>query len=60
LFEPPTPQHDLRGAKDESRRLYDKLEKDAARRSELGIQRPKLRDSVRRCYRWLTRRKPAE
>jgi hypothetical protein len=60
VFEPPTPQHDIRGAKNEGRHLYDKLERDAARRSELGIQRPKLRDSVRRFGRWITRRKPAE
>ena len=55
----PAPQ-DFRNMEQASRKRYESLENTAARRAQLGIQRPKLRESIRHVYFWLTRRKPAE
>jgi hypothetical protein len=60
MYGGPPPQHDLRGAEQQSREKYARSESNAARRAELGIQRPKLRETIRHWYRWITRRKPAE
>src|SRR5260370_29859571 len=61
LFSPPPPsQRDFRQAELLSRERYTDLERTFARRAQLGIQRPKLRESIRHWYRRLTRRKPAE
>jgi hypothetical protein len=57
---PGTPQRDFRQAEQASRDEHARMENAAARRAQLGIQRPKLRESIRHWYRWLTRRKPAE
>jgi hypothetical protein len=56
----PPPQGDLRRAEQEGRERYASLQSAAARRAQLGIQRPRLRESIRHWFRWLTRRKPAE
>jgi hypothetical protein len=53
-------QQDFRHVEQASRERYASLESTAARRAQLGIQRPKLRESLRHWYCWLTRRKPAE
>ena len=53
-------QRDFRQAEQASRDRYRDLENVAARRAALGIQRRKLRESIRHCYRWITGRKPAE
>ena len=54
-------QQDIRR---EARERYESLEsaaaRTAARHAELDIRRPKLRESIRHWYCWLTRRKPAE
>jgi hypothetical protein len=60
MFGSQTPQQDFRQAEQASRDQYARLEGIASRRAQLGIQRPKLRESIRHWYRWLTRRKPAE
>ena len=51
---------DLKNAEYSARERYESLENNAARRAQFGIQRPKLRESMRRWYYRLTRRKPAE
>jgi hypothetical protein len=53
-------QQDFRHVEQESRQRYERLENAAARRAQLGIQRPKLRERMRHWYCWLTRQKPAE
>lgn len=60
MFGPSTPQHSLRQAEQASREHYEHSERNAARRAELGIRKPTLRESIRHWYRWLMRRKPAE
>jgi hypothetical protein len=55
----PSPQ-DFRHMEQAARERYESLEGVASRRAQLGIQRPKLRGSIRHWYGWLTRRKPAE
>jgi hypothetical protein len=55
----PSPQ-DFRHMEQASRERYASLESTAARRAQLGMQRPKFGESIRHWYRWLTRRKPAE
>jgi hypothetical protein len=53
-------QQDFRHAEQAARERYQSLEGTAARRAQLGVQRPKLRETIRHWYSWLTRRKPAE
>ena len=60
LFGPPAPQQDIRNAEQLGRERYADLARTSARREELGIQKPKLRESIRHWYRRLTRREPAE
>jgi hypothetical protein len=60
LFQPPMPQHDMRQAEQASRERYARAERNAARNAELGIQKPRMRESIRHWFRWLTRRKPAD
>jgi hypothetical protein len=55
----PSPQ-DFRHMEQAAHERYESLEGTAARRAQLGIQRPKLGESIRHFYCWLTRRKPAE
>jgi len=55
----PSPQ-DIRHVEQAARERHASLESAAARRAQLGIQRPKLGENMRRLYGWLTRRKPAE
>ena len=55
----PSPQ-DMRHAEQAARERYASSESTAARRAQLGIQRSKLRESIRHWYQRLTRRKPAE
>jgi hypothetical protein len=55
----PAPQ-DFRHMEQAARERYESLEGAASRRAQLGIQRPKLRVSIRHWYGWLMRRKPAE
>jgi hypothetical protein len=43
----PPPQRDLRQAEQASRERSARLESAAARRAQLGLQKPKMRDSVR-------------
>jgi hypothetical protein len=50
----------MRQAEQFSGEHYASLESDAARRAELGIYQPTLRQRLRHVYRWLTRQKPAE
>jgi hypothetical protein len=57
---PSNPPQDFRQAEQASRDRYRDLESTAARRSELGIQRRTLRESVRHWYRRLTGRETAE
>jgi hypothetical protein len=54
------PQHDMRQAEQASRERYARAERNAARNAELGIQKPRMRESIRHWFRWLTRRKPAD
>ena len=56
----PTPQRDIHNAEQLGRERYKDLERTSAHRAELGIQKPKLRESIRHWYRRLTGRKPAE
>jgi hypothetical protein len=51
---------DFRAAESGARERYASLEDAAARRAQFGIRRPKLGESMRHLYCWLTRRKPAE
>ena len=60
LFPPPNPQQDLHNAEQLSRQRYTDLAKTSARRAQLGIQKPRLRESIRHWYRRLTRREPTE
>jgi hypothetical protein len=53
-------QQDFRYMEQAARERYESLEGTAARRAQLGVQRPKLRGSIRRWFSRLTRRKPAE
>jgi hypothetical protein len=53
-------QQDFRHMEQAARERYESLEGAAARRSQLGIERPKFRASVSHWFSWLTRRKPAE
>jgi hypothetical protein len=55
----PPPQRDYRQAEQASRERSARLESAAARRAQLGLQKPKLRGSVRHWLRRLTRRTPA-
>jgi hypothetical protein len=55
----PSPQ-DYRAAEQGAHQRYENLESTAARRAQLGIQRPKLRESISHWYHRLTRRKPVE
>jgi hypothetical protein len=55
----PSPQ-DFRHMEQAAHERYESLESTAAHRAQLGIQRPKLRESIRHWYSWLTRRKPAQ
>jgi len=57
---PPTPQRDFRQAEQASREKYARLEDAAARSAQFGIQRPKLRERIRRWHRRLMHRKPVE
>ena len=52
-------QQDLGRAKQVSDERYADLKDAAARRTQLGIQRPKLRETLRHWRRRFTRRKPA-
>jgi hypothetical protein len=49
MFYPPNPEQDR-----------DRRSNSEITRAQLGIQMAKLRESMRRWYRWLTGRKPAE
>jgi hypothetical protein len=53
-------QQDFRYMEQAARERYESLEGTAARRAQLGVQRPKLRGSIRHWFSWLTRRKPTE
>ena len=58
MYDPP-PQ-DFRRLEQASRDRYERLQSTAAGKDRLGIQKPKLRETIRHWYRWLTLRKPAE
>jgi hypothetical protein len=60
MYMPPNPSQDIRGAEQRNRELRSRRQDEAARRAQLGIQRPRLRESIRRLYRRLTGSKPAE
>jgi hypothetical protein len=55
----PPPQRDFRQAEQASRERSARLASAAARRAQLGVQRPTVRGSVRHWLRRLTRRAPA-
>jgi len=57
---PPDPQADLRQAEQASHEQHASVERAAARRAQLGVRRPTLRESLRHWFGWLTRRKPEE
>lgn len=57
MYDPP-PQ-DFRRVEQASRDRYERLQSTAARQDQLGIQKPKLRETLRHWYRRLTLRKPA-
>jgi len=54
------PPQDFRHVEQASRERHADLERTAARRAELGVQRPRMRETVRRWYRRLTQGKQAE
>jgi len=58
--QPPPPKQPWQGAERFVREEFANLDRDAARRAQLGIQNPKWRESIRHWYRWLTRRKAPE
>ena len=60
MFGPPTPQRDIHNAEQLSRERYTDLARTSARRTELGIQKPTVRENIRRWYRRLRRQEPAE
>jgi len=60
VFGQNAPQHDLNQAEQLARGRHAHLADEGARESELGIARPRLRESMRLWLRRLTRRKPAE
>jgi len=60
MFGPSTPQHNFRQVEQASREHYEQVEGNAARRAQLGIRKPTLRENIRHWYRWPMRRKPAE
>jgi hypothetical protein len=54
MYQPPSPQ-DFRHIQQASRERYESLEREAARRAQLGEpKKPKLRKRIRHWYRRLT------
>jgi hypothetical protein len=60
MFGPSQPQRDLHAAEQQSRGRHARLQGDAARSAELGVQRRGLLGSIRQGLRRLTRRKAVE
>jgi hypothetical protein len=57
---PPNIGHDLRGAEQRNRDKRARMQDEATRRAQLGIQRSSLRGILGRWYRRLTGSKPSE
>jgi hypothetical protein len=60
MYGSPTPQRDFRQAEQASRDHEARVQSIAARRAQLGMGRPALRDRARAWFRWLPWRKGSE